>query len=338
MPRPLLSRLLATLALLAAGVGPAAAAPKQVLYFTKSSGFEHSVVRRHAGRPSWSEQVLAELGPKLGIAFTFSKDGSLFSPAYLAQFDAFVFFTSGDLLGAGRDGQPPMTPEGKAALLEAVRTGKGFLGLHAAADTFHTGETVETSTAGARTWRYRNDGDQADPYIRMLGAEFIVHGQQQPAYVRIVDPAFPGQQGLGTRFDLVEEWYSLTDFSPNLHVIHVLETATMRDPDADPAAAPTPQFAHYFRPEYPVTWARRHGDGRVFYSALGHREDVWTNPVFQQMLAGALAWVTGRVEADVTPNIREVTPRAWELPPVAPISGGPARVRPAPARPPVSPP
>lgn len=333
----LLFPLLAGLLLLATSAAPGRAAPeRKVLYFTKSSGFEHSVVRRHAGRPSWSEQVLAELGPKLGIAFTFSKDGSLFTPDYLAQFDAFVFFTSGDLLGAGRDGQPPMTAAGKAAFLEAIRGGKGFIGLHAAADTFHTGETVDTNTAGARTWRYRHDGERADPYIRMLGAEFIVHGQQQPAYLRIVDPSFPGQQDLGPKLDLVEEWYSLTDFSADLHVIHVLETDTMRDPEADPAAAPTPQYAHYFRPEYPVTWARRHGTGRVFYTALGHREDVWTNPVFQQMLAGALAWVTGTVDADVTPNIREVTPRAWELPPVAPISGGPARVRPAPARPPVS--
>lgn len=59
---------------------------------------------------------------------------------------------------------------------------------------------------------------------------------------------------------------------------------------------------------------------------------MWTQPVFQQMLVGALAWVVGNVEADITPNIRQVTPRAWELPPVSPNAGGPARVRPLPAK------
>lgn len=316
------------IALCLAALVPASAAPKKILYFTKSSGFEHSVVRRHAGKPSWSEQILADLGARHDIAFTFSKDGSLFTPEYLAQFDAFMFYTSGDLLGAGRDGHPPMTPAGKAAFLDAIRAGKGFIGLHSASDSFHTGETVDTNTAVPRTWRYRNDGDKADPYIRMLGAEFICHGQQQPSYLRVIDPEFPGQDGIGERLDLVEEWYSLTDFSTDLHVLHVLETDGMRDAAAAPGAPPSKENAPYYRPDFPITWARRHGEGRVFYSALGHREDVWTNPVFQQMLLGAIEWVVRRVDADVTPNIRQVTPRAWELPPVSPNAGGPARVRP----------
>lgn len=306
------------------------AATKKVLYFTKSSGFEHSVIKRHAGKPSWSEQILAELGPRHGIEFTFSKDGSLFTPEYLAQFDAFMFFTSGDLLGKGRDGNPPMTPAGKAAFLDAIKGGKGFIGLHSASDSFHTGETVDTNTAVPRTWRYRNDGDKADPYIRMLGAEFICHGQQQPSFLQVIDPKFPGQQGLGAKLDLVEEWYSLTDFSRDLHVLHVLETAGMRDANAAPGATPSKENAPYYRPNFPITWARMHGQGRVFYSALGHREDVWSHPVFQQMLFGAIGWAVGNTTADVTPNIAQVTPEAWTLPPVSPNAGGPARVRPAP--------
>lgn len=294
---------------------------KQVLYFTKSSGFEHSVVKRRAGGPSWSEQVLTELGPAHGIAFTFSKDGSRFTPAYLAQFDAIMFFTSGDLLAPGTDGQPPMTAAGKAALLEAVRAGKGFLGVHSASDSFHTGETVATNTAQPRTWRYRNDGEAADPYIRLLGAEFIVHGVQQPAVATVTDPAFPGFARLGPALALHEEWYSLTDFSPDLHVLLALETDAMRDPRAAPGAPPTTDYLPYQRPRFPITWARAHGAGRVFYTALGHREDVWTNPAFQQLLLGGLAWATRQVEAEVTPNIQDVTPDAWKLPPVPPAPG-----------------
>ena len=71
----------------------------------------------------------------------------------------------------------------------------------------------------------------------------------------------------------------------------------------------------YQRPPFPETWARKHGKGRVFYTSLAHLEDVWTNPLFHEILLGALSWATGNVEADVTPNVKEVTPQADTLPP-----------------------
>src|SRR4051812_25456253 len=93
-----------------AGFALAAAAPapasKKILFFTKSSNFEHNVTKEREGRLNFAAQVLKALGPAHGVEFTFSKDGSLFSPEYLAQFDAVMFYTSGDLLAAGSDGQP----------------------------------------------------------------------------------------------------------------------------------------------------------------------------------------------------------------------------------------
>ena len=53
-------------------------AKRKILFFSKSSGFEHSVIKRNKGEPSFAEQVLKELGEKNNIEFTFSKDGSLF--------------------------------------------------------------------------------------------------------------------------------------------------------------------------------------------------------------------------------------------------------------------
>ncbi len=69
----------------------------------------------------------------------------------------------------------------------------------------------------------------------------------------------------------------------------------------------------YQRPPYPSTWARMHEQGRVFYTALGHREDVWTNELFQQIVLGGLSWILKEIDADVTPNIEKVTPRAYSL-------------------------
>ena len=71
--------------------------------------------------------------------------------------------------------------------------------------------------------------------------------------------------------------------------------------------------AMYQRPPFPATWARKHGKGRVFFSSMGHREDVWTNKTFQQVLLGGIAWALGNVDADITPNIGKVTPKAEQL-------------------------
>jgi type 1 glutamine amidotransferase len=314
----LLSFLLATALAL-----PAATSAKRVLFFSKCSNFEHSVVRERAGQPSWCQQILSELGPKHGLAFTFSKDGSKFSPEYLAQFDAYFFYTSGDLLAPGKDGNPPMTPAGKQALLDAVAAGKGFIGVHSAADTFHTDETAETNTNQPRTWRYRNRGDMTDPYLRMLGGELIVHGTQQVGRVIVADPKFPGFAARGTSFELLEEWYSMVNFAPDMHVLLIQDTATMGDPfagakDWPPAGWDTP----YKRPAYPSTWARMHGKGRVFYTSMGHREDTWLNPVFQDILLGGVAWAVHDTEAEVPPNLTRVAPQASVLPPISGPVGG----------------
>jgi type 1 glutamine amidotransferase len=314
--------------LMLASAAAVAAPTKKILFFSKCSNFEHSVVRERAGQPSWAQQVLSDLAPKHGLEFTFSKDGSKFTPEYLAQFDAYFFYTSGDLLAAGKDGNPPMTAAGKQAFLDAIAGGKGFIGTHSAADTFHTDETAETNTNQPRTWRYQNRGDKADPYIRMIGGELIIHGTQQIGRVLVPDSKFPGFAQRGASFELTEEWYSMVNFAPDLHVLLVQDTAAMRDPFAGtknwpPAGWDTP----YQRPPYPSTWARMHGKGRVFYTSMGHREDNWLNPVFQEILLGGIAWAVRNFDADVTPNLAQVTPRANELPPLSgPVGGLPKGV------------
>ena len=57
-----------------------------------------------------------------------------------------------------------------------------------------------------------------------------------------------------------------------------------------------------------------HDKGRVFYTSMGHREDVWQNPIYQGLLIGALNWVTGRVDVSVEPNLTKVTPGCNQLP------------------------
>ncbi len=266
-------------AALASPLCAAAAKPKKILYFTKSSGFQHSVVKRTAGQLSHSEKILVEIGAKNGFDVTPSKDGRIFDGAHEA-FDAFVFYTSGDLTKAGNEDQSPaMSAKGKQALLNAVREGKGFFGIHAATDSF------------------RLPGEAIDPYIAMLGGEFISHGAQQKARMTVVDPTFPGMGELGAGFEMHEEWYAFKKFAQDMHVLLVHETKGM-------------EGEQYDRPPFPGTWARKHGEGKVFYTSLGHREDVWTHRIFEQILVGALNWVTGLAAGDVPSNMAAVTPEA----------------------------
>ena len=284
-----------------AGVLAAAPAPKKILFFSKSAGFEHSVIKEPAGQPSFVEGVLRELGARDGIDFTFTKDGRVFTAENLAQYDAFFFYTTGDLTTTGVDGQPAMTASGKAALLAAIAGGKGFIGTHAATDTFPSPGNADLNSPA----RNRLDGAGTDPYLRMVGGEFINHNSQQKTHLVVVDPKFPGMAAVPADFGPYEEWYSLKNFPADLHVLLLQDTRGMEGPV-------------YQRPPYPETWVRRQGRGRVFYTSMGHREDVWTNPVFQAVLLGGLDWALGRVDADVTPNLAQAAPQANVLPAYVP--------------------
>ncbi len=273
-----------------------AATQHKLLFFTKSSGFEHDVISWKKGQPSYAEKIFLDLGKKESWEFEFSKDGSKFSPEYLAGFDAVIFYTTGDLTLEGTDKNPPMSPAGKQALFDYVKGGKGFVGLHSASDTFHTANEAKKGPD-----RYANHGNDADSYICFLGGEFIIHGAQQVATNKVIDKKFPGFENLGDSFAFNEEWYSLKDFNPDIHVLTVIDSPAMQGP-------------MYQRPAYPNAWAREEGKGRVFYTAMGHREDVWTNPTFQSILIGAIHWATRDVDAAVPPNLMEAAPGAMTNP------------------------
>jgi type 1 glutamine amidotransferase len=275
-------------ALMGATVGRPSArakgAAKKVLFFTKSSGFQHSVITRKDGKLSLAERVLAEIGKDQGFEVVASKDGRLFDPDKIGEWDAFAFETTGDLTTPGphNDG-PPMSKDGKAAFLDAIAAGKGFIGMHCASDTFHS------------------HGDDVDPYIKMIGGEFISHGRQQVARLTVSDTSFPGVGPFGSNFQINDEWYSQKNLANDLHVVIAHETEGMVD-------------WQYERPNFPQTWARVHGNGRVFYTSMGHREDVWENPKYQGLLVGALTWATRGSDANLEPNVAKVTPGYQTLP------------------------
>ncbi len=278
-----------------------AAARPSILLFTKSSGYEHAVIKNTDGQPSVVERALRGLGAQRGFDVTATKDGRIFDSKEFRAHGALFFFTTGDLTKPGTDGNPPMSAQGKQALLDAVHGGLGFVGAHAASDTFHP--PSDASPAGDSSKSDAEHGGQSDPYLQMLGGEFLAHGEIQPGNLIVNDPKFPGVKTPPRDFN--EEWYSLKHLVPDMHVILTLDTAGM---NGEP----------YQRPPYPVTWARRHGKGRVFYTAMGHAPETWENEFFLSLVAGGIAWAMGHAKAKVDANVAQVDPGYAQVPTITP--------------------
>jgi type 1 glutamine amidotransferase len=290
----------AAAAALALPVSMVAAHEKSILVFTKSSGFEHDVVKTIGGKPSIVDQAATAIGRQSGFAVTTSKDGRVFDSKDLQSYAAVLFFTTGDLTTEGADGNPPMSLAGKQKLLDAIHHGLGFVGVHAASDTFHTQPDPKDLSN-----RYIAHGERSDPYLRMLGGEFITHGSNprlQTTNLIVNDPNFPGLAGVSSPVSFNDEWYSLKDFRSDLHVILTLDTKGMTGKP-------------YERPPYPMTWARMEGSGRVFYTAIGDRPENWSNSFFLNLLGGGIRWAIGDAQASLDHNLKQVAPGYNVIPP-----------------------
>lgn len=280
------------------------ASKKPVLLFTKSSGFEHEVIKTNEGKPSVVEVALRKMGAKHGFELTATKDGSIFDSGEFRKYGVLFFFTTGDLTKPGTDKQPPMSLQGKQAFLNAVQSGAvGFVGTHAASDTFHPSydPKAERSADAANQAAH---SVQSEPYLRMLGGEFFSHGKVQTANLITHDAKFPGAE-TPPPANIKEEWYSLKNFATDMHVIHTVDTSGMSG-------------EQYQRQPYPVTWARQQGKGRVFYTAMGHLPETWENEFFLDLIAGGVSWAMGNAKARLHANIERVAPGFAKIPVLTP--------------------
>ena len=252
---------------------------KRVLMVTKSSAFQHDVVKHQNGQLGLAERTVKDQCDKLGYEIVITKDASMLNAENLKRFQGLFFYTQGDLTVPGVDKQTPMRKEDRQAILDFVKNGGGFVGTHCGgADTFNHNIWVE----GGKK-----------PFIEMVGAEFTGHGAQQDATVEVVDPSFPAVAHWPKTFRKWDEWYAYNGFHENMHVLMMLKTEGMKGHD-------------YQRPDYPITWCSNYGNGRVFYTGLGHVEKMWENEHYQKMLAEALRWTLKDAEADASPNLKSL--------------------------------
>jgi type 1 glutamine amidotransferase len=290
------------LLLVVPSAGWAVHAPKRLLLVTHSGGFMHDSI--HV-----AEGVLKEIGPKNGFEVTCwrytadpdakvdnkpalasysekfrkstgekGKPGEEVTKAHcgrinaetLKDFDAVLFFTT----GSRKSPPAPLTDAELADLIQWVENGGAFAGTHCGADTLY---------------------DTA--YGDLLGAFFQTHPPGfQKIKVHVEDPKHPAAQGFTDGMPYEDEMYIFQDkpySRDRLHVILSIEKGSF-----NPASGKRGDG------DYAISWCREQGKGKIFYTSLGHRREVWRDPRFQSHLMGGLKWATGLAPGDATPSAK----------------------------------
>jgi hypothetical protein len=265
---------------LAALPGVAEDSVGKALLLTKSGGFQHGPVAEKDGQPSLVETVLRPMLAEKGYLLDATKNASTINADDLKNYNLVIFYTQGDLDRPWTDNGEPMGPDGMKDLNAWVSNGGGFMAFHSGADTS----------------RPKHLDDPATPYTALVGGAFKTHGQQFVGTVRVVDPDHPAIAAVPDGFQMKDEWYVFTHLdTKHMHVLAMLDPGDERE-----------KQEKYNLPAYPVVWCKAQGEGRIFYNAMGHREDVWENPTFLQCTSDAIDWALGKGEADAAPNYAKV--------------------------------
>lgn len=217
-----------------------------VLMLRYSGGFEHSYL------PD-AEVAIKEIGKATGLYRAVTTHFcSHINAENLAHVDVLVFATTGEL---------PFDEAQKQALLDFVRGGKGFVGIHNAADTCY----------------------QWPEYGEMLGGYFNGHPWTQEVRVKVEDPDHPATRGLGSSFTVFDEIYTYRNWDRSrTHVLMSLDNSSVDLSKGNRADH-----------DYALAWCHPYGKGRVIYTALGHPDELWTQPWFRQHILGCIQWAAG---------------------------------------------
>ncbi len=158
-------------------------------------------------------------------------------------------------------GELPLDEPDRAALMNWIEQGGALVGVHCATDTLY----------------------EYEPYVQMIGGTFDGHPWHQEVAVRVEDPAHPATLHLEPSFRITDEIYQFKNFDRSR--VHVLLSL---DPTSVDVA-----LGGRADGDYALAWCRELGRGRVFYTALGHRPEVWEDPRFLEHLLGGIAWAIG---------------------------------------------
>jgi type 1 glutamine amidotransferase len=265
-----------------------APAPKRVLFLT------HAALYKHASLAP-AERAVVDIGRSGGFDVTtldgYAQDSSaidlsMITSEYLARYDALMLMTNGNL---------PLTDAQKRSIVDYVRNGKALVGVHCASLTLYN---------------YPEFGEMLGGYYRRSIVPTTRIGQTNLGVLKVEDATHPATRMLGASWPLAEEFYQfgtavwdpakptenvsqvgrlpipLAFTRDRVHVLLSLDTEKMDLTGLGPEIVKGG--------DYPQAWTRSYGRGRVFYSALGHRDDIWSSDqLFRAHISGGIRWAVG---------------------------------------------
>ena len=261
----------------------------RVLFVTQSFEFKHDVVNRKESQKSVAERTMEELGIGSNVfrcdsTQDVAKD---LTKENLQNYDILMFYTT------GHRAKWPLDD----ATLDYIfkdwvkQKGHGFIGVHSAADTL----------------------EDYEPYWEMLGGSFNAHPWTANSHVTVVvdDPQHPIAKPWGQEFQIKDEIYQFKHWQPEK--VRVLMSLDIGRSDFNTQVRDNIKQFHV-----PIAWCKEYSKRRVFYTSLGHREDVWTpntpenfkreNPkevseLYQKHILGGIRWALGLEDGDAKPQV-----------------------------------
>ena len=244
------------LLLIAAFALPLTAAPERVLVYTRNYTPDGKGYV-HANLAD-SVAAIRKLGAEHGFAVEHSDDPAIFTSPELKTFSVIVFASTNNEAFAN-DAQ-------RAAFQAYIRGGGGFVGIHSA-------------TGSERQWEW---------YWKMIGGSFDYHPPLQKFLVRVADASHPATKGLPASFEWEDEFYFQKHTNPDVKPLLVADPAQLKDPKK--AERPANAFGN----AVPLAWYHVFEGGRVYYIALGHKNEHYQNPLFLRQVLGGIEWAMGR--------------------------------------------
>lgn len=236
-----------------------APAEKTVLAFSCCKGFRHTTC-------DYGKPILTKIGEDSGVFRVIcSEDPKVINSKFLRSVGCVIFNnTTGSFLNE----------EQKAALLDYVRNGGGFVGIHAATDCHYD-------------W---------PEYNELIGGWFDGHPWNEKVTIKVEVPGHPACEPVEKPWAIADEIYQHRNWSREK--VCVLMSLDPNGTDM------TKQGMKREDRDYGIAWCRQFGRGRVFYTALGHREDVFHNPMFQAHLRNGILWAMGELDGPSQPHPR----------------------------------
>ena len=224
--------------------------PVNVLVFSKTAGFRHESI-------SSGLKMLFDQSKKQNWVITATENSGLLRDEFLSNFDVVVFMNpTGDAIDA----------EGQTAFEKFMKSGKGFVGIHAAADCEYN-------------WPY---------YGKLVGGYFKTHPASQDATVvfeKSDHPAMKPFKGMKS-YTTYDEWYTFKENPrPNVNVLATLDESSIKKFDND----------NFRMGDHPIIWWSEKDGIRSFYTGFGHTHEAFQDKYIIEHITNAVNWAVRRV-------------------------------------------